>query len=66
MLENVRHTGGIFWYGFERHAEGVFTIITADVNMTGAGLFVLEFVEEKIGFRDLLDPLDDISPASSI
>jgi hypothetical protein len=33
------------------------------VNMTGAGLFMLEFVEEKIGFRDLLDPFDDISPA---
>ena len=50
MFQNVCHTGGIRWNRFEGDAKRVFFIAVADVNVSGAGMRVLEKIKKGINF----------------
>lgn len=58
MLQNVRHSGVIWWIGLESNGEDIIRVVPRNMDIVGAGLVVLELQRGQLELRNLLDALE--------
>jgi hypothetical protein len=58
MLQNVWHSGGIWWICLEANGKDIVRIVARNVQVLGAGLVMLQVKSRQLKLRHLLDALE--------